>query len=215
MAVNVKICGLSTPNTIQAAVDAGASHIGFVFYEKSPRNVTAELVADLCAKIPASVIKTGVFVNPGNDQIKSTLAHAPLDLIQLHGEETPERISEIKSRFTLPVMKAVAINCSEHIEQAKTYENIADMLLFDAKAPDTLEGGLPGGNGLSFDWQLIHGTKWQIPWMLSGGLSADNISQAIDISGAEFIDVSSGVESRPGEKNIAKIKAFINEVKNI
>ena len=210
MHVKVKICGLSTAEAVRTAVKSGASHIGFVFFEKSPRNVTAEQVAELSIEIPASVIKTGVFVDPDNQQLAQAVA--TIDLIQLHGEETPERVQEIKNHFNLPVMKAIAIDSSDHIVLAKTYENVADMLLFDAKAPETLKDGLPGGNGLSFDWQLINGIEWHIPWMLSGGLDQNNVRQAINTSGAKFVDVSSGVETRPGEKSIAKIKAFISEV---
>ena len=213
--VKAKICGLRTPDAVKAAVSADASHIGFVFYEKSPRNVTPEQAAKLSTEIPKSVVITGVFVDPSDDLLKSTLKHAPLNLIQLHGEETPERVAEIKKNFNLPVMKAIAVDCPEHIAQAKEYENTADMLLFDAKAPDTLEDGLPGGNGLSFDWHLINGTEWRIPWMLSGGLDVDNVCEAISTSHAKMVDVSSGVESRPGIKSIAKITAFMNEVKNI
>lgn len=209
MTVKAKICGLSTPETVHAAVAAGAFYIGFVFFERSPRNVTAEQAEILAEKIPASVIKTGVFVNPGDDQLRQVLAHAPLDLIQLHGEETPERIQEIKTRFRLPVMKAIAISGPDDIKLAKTYEKVADMLLFDAKAPTSLKDALPGGNGLQFDWQLIKGTEWQIDWMLSGGLDVDNVSEAISTSGAKIVDVSSGVEESPGNKSIARIKAFL------
>ncbi len=208
----VKICGLSTPDAVQAAAQAGASHVGFVFYQKSPRYVTPEQVAELAVAISGSVIKTGVYVDPNDDLLKKTVAQ--INLIQLHGTESPERVRQIKNRFRLPVMKAIAIDCPDHITLAKTYENVADMLLFDAKAPASLEGGLPGGNGLSFDWQLIQGTEWKIPWMLSGGLDAENITEAISISGARIVDVSSGVESSPGKKSSARIKAFISKVNN-
>ncbi|MBL4803185.1 MAG: phosphoribosylanthranilate isomerase [Emcibacter sp.] len=215
MTIKVKICGLSTVQSVRAATEAGASHLGFVFFEKSPRNVTPEKVAELAADIPSSILKTGVFVNPDNQQLQRILNIAPLNLIQLHGNESPERVQEIKKYFGLPVMKAIAISDTNDIALAKTYENSADMLLFDAKPTASLKDALPGGNGLSFDWQLIKGTDWQIPWMLSGGLDALNIRQAITISGAEIVDISSGIENQPGEKSIAKIKAFISKVKNI
>lgn len=189
--------------------------MGFVFFEKSPRNVTAEQVAKLAAEIPSSVIKTGVFVNPDDAQLTQILKLAPLNLIQLHGAESPERVKEVKKKFGLPVMKAIAISGPEDIAQAKAYENSADMLLFDAKPTTSLKDALPGGNGLSFDWQLIKGTDWQIPWMLSGGLDVGNILQAITISGARMVDISSGIENRPGEKSSAKIEAFLSKVNNI
>lgn len=214
MTVTVKICGLSTAETIHAAVYAGASHIGFVFFEKSPRNVTAGQAGILAEKIPASIIKTGVFVNPTDEFLEQTLAHVTLDLIQLHGTESPKRVTEVKNRFSLPVMKAISIASPDDVAKAKTYENSADMLLFDAKAPASLENSLPGGNGEIFDWILIKNTIWTIPWMLSGGLDEHNVQSAINISGASIVDISSGVENTPGGKNIAKIKAFISEVKN-
>ncbi|PCI31833.1 MAG: phosphoribosylanthranilate isomerase [Alphaproteobacteria bacterium] len=215
MTVKIKICGLNTPEAIKAAVQAGASHIGFVFFEKSPRNVTAEQVADLAAPIPEGIIKTGVFVNPGDDQLTQILALAPLDLIQLHGAETPARVQEVKDRFGLPVMKAIAIAGPDDITRAKSYDTVADMLLFDAKAPVDLENALPGGNGLSFDWQLIRDTDWQVPWMLSGGLDQDNVAEALTISGADYVDVSSGVETSPGRKSLDKINAFISKVTSL
>lgn len=215
MTVTVKICGLSTAETVRAAAAAGADYIGFVFYEKSRRNVTAEQVAELSRKIPESVMITGVFVNPDDEQLARILKSAPLGLIQLHGNESPGRVRQIKRRFNLPVMKAVSIDSRDHIDRARTYEHVADMLLFDARPPATFEDGLPGGNGLSFDWQLLKGVAWQIPWMLSGGLDADNVTRAITTSGAKTVDVSSGVESRPGEKSITRITGFIREVKKI
>lgn len=215
MTVKIKICGLSTPEAIKAAVQAGASHIGFVFFEKSPRNVTAQQVADLATPIPDGVIKTGVFVNPDDDMLQHVLRLAPLDLIQLHGAESPERVVEVKARFGLPVMKAIAIAGPEDIDRAKRYDTVADMLLFDAKAPTDLDGALPGGNGLSFDWQLIRDTDWQIPWMLSGGLDQDNVAEALTISGADYVDVSSGIETSPGHKSLEKINAFISKVTSL
>jgi len=209
MTIAVKICGLSRPEVVQAAATAGAAYIGFVFYAKSPRHVTPQQAAGLATQIPASVIKCGVFVDPTDEQLDITLAHIPLDLIQLHGTESTGRLQDIKTRFKRPVMKAIAIAGPEDITAAKPYQNYADMLLFDAKAPTSLIDALPGGNGLAFDWQLIKDSDWQLPWMLSGGLNADNLATALAVSGAKIVDVSSGVELSPGVKDIAKINAFI------
>ncbi|HEC00268.1 MAG TPA: phosphoribosylanthranilate isomerase [Sphingomonadales bacterium] len=215
MTIRAKICGLSTPETVTAAVDAGASHVGFVFFAKSPRNISPEQLAELCKDIPSSVVKTGVFVNPEDSQLDRILTVAPLDLLQLHGSESPARVQEIKTRFKRPVMKAIAVSGSDDMVRAKAYESSADMLLFDAKAPTELTDALPGGNGLAFDWQIIQAAEINLPWMLSGGLNMDNIADAIAISGAQMIDVSSGVESRPGLKDSAKIKAFMSKVNSL
>ncbi|NOZ66482.1 MAG: phosphoribosylanthranilate isomerase, partial [Alphaproteobacteria bacterium] len=203
------------PETVKAAVDAGASHVGFVFFAKSPRNISPEQVAELCRDIPPSVIKTGVFVNPEDEQLDRILAVAPLDLLQLHGSESPARVQEIKARFKRPVMKAIALSAPDDMAGARAYESCADMLLFDAKAPTDLTDALPGGNGRAFDWRIIQAAEINLPWMLSGGLNMDNIAEAIATSGAQMIDVSSGVESRPGLKDSAKIKAFMSKVNNL
>lgn len=209
MTIKVKICGLSTPESVRAAGKAGATYMGFVFYPPSPRHIPPEQAAELTAHIPPSVIKVGVFVTPDDDQLEHILRHIPLNLIQLHGTETPKRVLEIKKRFALPVMKAIGVSDRHDIDRARNYENVADMLLFDTKAPISVNNTRPGGRGVSFDWQLIKGTDWAVPWMLSGGLNEDNILTAIAITGARIVDVSSGVESRPGEKNNAKITAFM------
>jgi len=189
--------------------------VGFVFFAKSPRNISPELVAELCKDIPSSVVKTGVFVNPEDSQLDRILTVAPLDLLQLHGSESPARVQEVKARFKRPVMKAIAVSGPDDMVRAKAYESSADMLLFDAKAPTELTDALPGGNGLAFDWQIIQAAEINLPWMLSGGLNMDNIADAIAISGAQMIDVSSGVESRPGLKDSAKIKAFMSKVNSL
>ena len=207
MTVKIKICGLSTPEAIKAAVQAGASHIGFVFFEKSPRNVTAEQVADLAANIPEGIIKTGVFVNPSDDQLARILDQAPLDLIQLHGAESPARVQAVRDRFGLPVMKAVGIADESDLPAIADYARVCDQLLIDAKPPRHAK--LPGGNGLAFDWRLIAGRKWAVPWMLAGGLNTANVAEAAHLTGASQLDVSSGVESGPGRKDNDKIAAFI------
>jgi len=210
--VSAKICGLKTPEAVSAAVEGDAAYIGLVFYEKSPRNITAAAAADLARLIPADVRTTGVFVDPTDEQLHDILTTVPLDLIQLHGAESPDRVGEVRTRFSLPVIKAFAIAGPDDIKAARDYQNVADMLLFDAKAPTSLQDALPGGNGLIFDWRLIREADWRIPWMLSGGLNAENIRRAVATSGATIVDVSSGVESRPGRKDIGKIKAFLKAV---
>jgi len=213
MSVSVKICGLRTLPALQTAIEAGATYIGFVFFDRSPRNITTEQAASLAREIPKPTIKTGVFVNPDNAQLSHILKHVPLDLIQLHGTESPDRLQEIKDLFRIPVMKAITISGPDDLTQAKRYDPIADMLLFDAKATASCKNSLPGGNGISFDWQLLKGIEWQIPWMLSGGLNIGNIQQAIRISGAKIVDISSGIEKHPGEKSLTKIREFMSKVK--
>jgi len=207
-----KICGLSTPASVQVAVDGDAAYVGFVFYGPSPRNVSAKEAADLVRLLPDDVKSVGVFVNPDDDFLSDILEHVDLDIVQLHGAESPERVADVKQRFGKTVMKAIAVAGADDIDKAKAYENVADMLLFDAKAPKDLDNALPGGNGLAFDWQLIAGSDWQVPWMLSGGLDVENVTEALHISGAHLVDVSSGVESAPGIKDEDKIKAFLKAV---
>ncbi len=213
MTVKVKICGLTTAQTVTAAVTAGASCIGFVFFDKSPRNISPQKAKNLASLIPENIIKCGVVVNPADDELDHILSHIPLDLVQLHGDESPARTQEIRTRFKLPVTKAIAVSGPDDITRAKTYESTADMLLFDARPPPALKGALPGGNGLAFDWHLIRGANIKLPWILSGGLDEDNLAQAIATSGAKMIDVSSGIEDSPGEKNIDKITAFLRRTR--
>lgn len=212
--IKVKICGLSSPESVQAAVDAGADFLGFVFFARSPRAVTARHAAELARSVPRRVAKVGLFVDADDAAIADVLAHAGLDHLQLHGAETAERVAQIRARFGLPVIKAVSIACREDIGRARSYEAVSDMLLFDAKPPQTKDA-LPGGNGLVFDWTLIAGQTWTRPWMLSGGLDAGNLGEAVRISGAKMIDVSSGVESAPGIKDISKIRSFVETAKHL
>jgi len=212
--IKVKICGLSSPETVQAAVEAGADFVGFVFFARSPRVVTAAQAAILARGVPAGVAKVGLFVDADDAAIADVLGHAGLDYLQLHGAETPERVGQIRARFGVPVIKAAAIAGSADIDRARTYEAVSDMLLFDAKPPQTKDA-LPGGNGLVFDWTLIAGQTWTRPWMLSGGLDAGNLGEAVRISGAKMIDVSSGVESQPGIKDVVKIRGFVEAAKRL
>jgi phosphoribosylanthranilate isomerase len=208
MTITVKICGLSTPDAVAAAVAGGAGWVGFGFYPPSPRAVAPQTAAALCAQVPRPVQRVGLFVDADDAQIAEVLAAAPLDLLQFHGGESPQRVAAAKTRFGLPIVKAVPVAGPEDVAAAGRYAEVADLLLFDAKPPrrpDTL----PGGNGLAFDWHLLAGRRWRRPWLLSGGLTAALLPQAVLISGATAVDVSSGVESRPGRKDIAKIRDFL------
>lgn len=208
----IKICGLKTPEAIDAAVNAGAHFLGFVFFAKSPRNVTPEEAAALIGRVPSHVKTVGLFVDPSDEEISRVLERARLDILQLHGSETPQRIAEIKSRFSLPVIKAVKISAPEDLIMLGPAQAVADWILFDAKAHE--KSDLPGGNGIVFDWQLLKGLKVTKPWMLSGGLHADNIKVALDALTPDAVDVSSGVEDLPGMKNPVKIREFIEIVKS-
>ena len=206
--IRVKICGLSRPQDVEAVARAGAAYAGFVFFPKSPRNVSAEQAAGLSGEVPVGICKVGLVVNASDAELDAILDAVPLDMLQLHGKESPERVSEVKARYGLPVMKAIGIADAEDLPQIDAYSAVADQLLIDAKPPKTAE--LPGGNGLSFDWTLLAGRKyWQRPWMLAGGLSPENVATAIRMTGARQVDVSSGVESAPGLKDADKITSFV------
>ena len=208
MSLAAKICGLSTETAVTAAVAGGAVYLGFVFYPPSPRAVTADRAARLCAAVPAGIARVGLFVDADDDTIRAVLAKAPIDILQFHGGESAERVADARLRFSRPVMKAVAIAGPEDVLGAARYEEVADLLLFDAKPPRRPDA-LPGGNGLAFDWGLIAGRSWRRRWMLSGGLTLELLPEAVRISGATAVDVSSGVESRPGEKDLDKIRTFL------
>src|SRR5438067_13400149 len=214
MSVAAKICGISSEEAIEAAAAGGAAYVGFVFYPPSPRAVNATGAAQLSASVPAGIRRVGLFVDADDATIAAVLDRAPLDLLQFHGHETPERVAEAKARFRLPVMKAAAIAGPEDVAAALRYEEVADMLLFDAKPPRRADA-LPGGNGLAFDWQLIAGRDWRLPWMLSGGLTAELLPEAVAVSGATAVDVSSGVERRAGDKDPDKIRAFLKVAQSL
>jgi len=215
MSVAVKICGLSSEEAVEAAIAGGAAYVGFVFYPPSSRNVAPERAASLCRLVPAEDIHVcGLFVDADDETIARVLDAAPIDILQFHGQESPERVADAKLRHKRPVMKAVPIAGPEDVALARRWEATADMLLFDTKPP-RLPQSLPGGNALAFDWQLIAGQKWHRPWMLAGGLTADNLAEAVRTTGAPAVDVSSGVERRPGEKDPAKIAAFLEAAKKL
>ena len=213
--VEAKICGLNDGASVVAAAAAGARFAGFVFYPPSPRSLTPEAAGALARLLPQRVQRIGLFVDADDATLAATLAQVPLDLLQLHGRETPVRVAEIKARFALPVMKAISVGAAADIEAAAAYLNVADWLLFDARPPRDMKGALPGGNALSFDWRLIAGRNWTRPWMLSGGLNTGNLAEAVRVSGAAVVDVSSGVEDRPGVKNPDRIRAFVDAARSL
>lgn len=207
MSVAVKICGINDPEALSAAVEAGARFTGFVFFPPSPRHVLPELAAQLAAKVPLGVAKVGLFVDPTDQALDAVLTQVPLDMIQLHGHESPARVAEVKARTGLPVIKAVGVADPEDLAALWDYGLVADMLLIDAKPPR--DAALPGGNGLAFDWRLLAGRQILKPWLLAGGLTPDNVAQAIRLTRARGVDVSSGVESAPGIKDPQRIRRFI------
>ena len=213
MSIEVKICGVNSPAALGAAVLGGADYVGLNFYPPSPRYVTPGAAREIAAAAPESLTKVGVVVDLDDAALAAILKHAPLDMLQLHGHESPERVTEIRARFALPIMKAVKIADADDVAGARAYCAVAERLLFDAKPPKDMAGALPGGNALTLDWQLLAGMAWPIPWMLSGGLDAGNVAAALRVSGARAVDVSSGVEDKPGVKNPDKIRAFLTAAK--
>lgn len=209
MPVTAKICGVNTPEAVAAAVTGGASHIGLNFYPPSPRYVAPALAARLVAEAPGEVCRVGLFVDPDDATLAATLGTVGLDLLQLHGDETVERVAALRQRFGQPIMKVIRVAGADDIDAAGAFATVVDWLLFDARAPATMKGALPGGNALSFDWQLIAGRDWPVPWMLSGGLDAGNVAGAVTTTNAQVVDVSSGIEDRRGHKSPAMITEFL------
>lgn len=210
MPVTVKICGMTSAEAVAASIAGGAEMLGFVFYPPSPRALDPATAAGLVAGVPSGIDRVGLFVDATDAAIEAVLAEVPLDMLQLHGAETPARVAELRRRFRLPAIKAIKLGGAEDLALAEAYEGVADWLLFDAKPPQAMTDALPGGNGVSFDWRLLAGRRSKRPWLLSGGLEADNLAEAIRLSGAPAVDVSSGVESRPGRKDPARIRAFLD-----
>ncbi|MGQ0676793.1 MAG: phosphoribosylanthranilate isomerase [Rhodospirillales bacterium] len=211
--VQVKICGINAPDALKAAVDGGADFIGLVFYPPSPRAVTPEQARALAGFAGTRVKKVGLLVDPEDAVIERILKSVALDMLQLHGRETPGRVADIKKRFRIQAMKAIKVAAASDLDAAAAFEPVADWLLFDGVPPRDKKFVLPGGNAAQFDWTLLKGRRFARPWMLSGGLTPENIAEAIRISGAPCVDVSSGVETAPGRKNPAKIAAFIGAAK--
>jgi phosphoribosylanthranilate isomerase len=212
MTVSAKICGINDARAMEAAVEGGASHVGLVFYPPSPRAVTPERAADLAAIAGDRAIRTGLFVDADDALIDRVLEHAPLDLLQLHGAETPERVRALKTRTGRQVMKVIRVATATDVDRANGYLDVADWLMFDALPPKDMENALPGGNALPFDWTLLGGRTWPLPWMLAGGLDAGNVVEAVRCTGARVVDTSSGVEDAPGRKDPEKIRAFLAAV---
>jgi phosphoribosylanthranilate isomerase len=210
MTVEAKICGLSTAETVDAAVAGGARLIGFNGYPPSPRYVGSnDNLKALGARVPKGVIRVGLFVDPDDALLDERLATGAIDLLQLHGKETPERVAAIKARTGKPVMKAFNVGAASDIERGiAAYATVADRLMFDAAA-----GTLPGGNAQVFDWTFLSGRKVPLPWLLAGGLTPDNVAEAVRVTGARVVDVSSGVESSRGVKSVDLIRAFLDRVK--
>lgn len=204
--VRVKICGLKDRAGLDAAVSAGAAYVGLVFFEKSPRHVSLARARDMALAVPVGTAKVALVVNPTDDALDALVREVPLDFIQLHGSESVARVSEVKSRTGLPVMKAVGVAGADDLAAVDKYARVADQLLVDAKPPK--DADLPGGNGLAFDWRLIAGRRWSVPWMLAGGLTPENVAEAIALTGARQVDVSSGVERAPGVKDADRIARF-------
>ncbi|MDC0033816.1 phosphoribosylanthranilate isomerase [Alphaproteobacteria bacterium] len=211
--MQTKICGINSRDAMQEAVDCAADFIGLVFYPPSPRAVTAHDASALIKNVPAHVRKVGLFVDMEDDRLTAILSQVSLDLLQLHGTETPERVRKIRQLTNIPVMKAIRVATERDIAEADCYLDIADRILFDAKVPPDIKGALPGGNAITFDWKLLSGRNWPCPWMLSGGLNAGNVAEAVKISGASSVDVSSGVESFHGTKDPSLIREFLVTVK--
>lgn len=210
--IAVKICGLTTAEDVAAAAKAGARYLGFNFFPKSPRYVDLATAAKLAADVPLGVAKVALVVDADNAFLDQLTAQVGIDMIQLHGKEAPERVAEVKARYGLPVIKAIGIAGPEDVAKIDIYARVADQLLIDAKAPKGAD--LPGGNGIPFDWTLIANKKyWTVPWMLAGGLTVDNVAEAIRLTGAKQVDLASAVESSPGRKDPAKMQAFIKAAK--
>jgi phosphoribosylanthranilate isomerase len=205
--LSVKICGLRSVADVNATAASGAAYCGFVFFAKSPRNLSLAEARELALEAPMGLAKVALTVNADDAFLDALTGQVPLDMLQLHGSEPPARVAEIKTRYGLPVMKAVGVAEATDLAELESYLKVADQILVDAKPPKEAE--LPGGNGLSFDWRLIAGRRWPIPWMLAGGLTPENVAEAIAMTGARQVDVSSGVESAPGVKDAALIEAFV------
>lgn len=211
--VNVKICGLTTVEAVQDTVAAGADYIGLVFFPKSPRNLDFDTAQRLAQQVPSHVKTVALMVNPSDDFLRELLEHVDVDILQLQGSESSERVREIKELSGKPVIKALGVSSQDDLATLESYKGLADQILLDAKAPK--DADRPGGNGASFDWSLLTNTSIDVPWMLAGGLTIENVKEAITVSHARQVDVSSAVESAPGVKDKEKVRAFIAAAKSV
>ena len=205
--IRTKICGLTRPEDVDAVARAGATYIGLNFFPRSPRFVSFETARDLAIEVPMGIAKVGLVVNADDAFLDDLTAVVPLDILQLHGSETPERVAEVRARYGLPVMKALGVADADDVAALDVYSDVADQILVDAKPPKNAV--LPGGNGVTFDWRLIANREWSVPWILAGGLTPDNVAEAIALTGTQQVDVSSGVETAPGVKDAELIDAFV------
>jgi len=205
--IRVKICGLRTPADVTAVARAGAAYAGFVFFAKSPRNLTLPEARLAAMAAPPGLARVALTVNADNAALDAIVEAVPLDMLQLQGHESPDRVAEVRARYRLPVMKAIGLADESDLPAIFAFSTVADQLLIDTKPPRGAD--LPGGNGLAFDWRLLAGRRWLRPWMLAGGLTAENVAEAVRLTGARQVDVSSGVESAPGVKDEARIAAFV------
>ena len=211
--LKVKICGLTSVKDIEISSNAGADMLGFVFFRASPRSICVDQAKYLMDSVPPGVLKVALTVNGSDELFEKIVKNTSVDLFQFHGKESPERITQIKTRFKLKIIKAIPISSESDVNASKVFESYADYLMFDAKP---IQGSSrPGGNAHSFDWRLLKGFTCSIPWILAGGLSPKNLKNAVKTSGTSFVDVSSGVEISPGIKDPKKIKAFIQTAHNI
>ncbi|MBQ95588.1 MAG: phosphoribosylanthranilate isomerase [Actinobacteria bacterium] len=211
MATAIKICGISSPDALDAAIAARADFAGFVFFPPSPRHIDARAAAALAGRAGAAIGRVGLFVDADDGTIAEAVRAGRLDAVQLHGNETPQRVAQVKERFRLPVWKALPVANAEDVASADRYREVTDLILFDAKTPK--DAALPGGMGLRFDWSLVAPYRGEIGWGLAGGLSPANVAEAISRTGAPLVDTSSGVESAAGVKDAGKISAFCKAVR--
>lgn len=211
--VQVKICGLRNAADVAACVAAKARYVGLVFFPKSPRHLSLEEARTVALGVPAGIAKVALTVNADDAALDALIEQVPLDMLQLHGSETPGRVAALRARYGLPVMKAVGVADEGDLAALDAYAAVCDQILLDAKPPK--DATLPGGNGLSFDWRLVAGRRWSVPWMLAGGLTPDNVAEALRLTGAAQVDVSSGVESAPGIKDANRIQAFCDAARTV
>jgi phosphoribosylanthranilate isomerase len=211
MPVIAKICGLGDEAAVEATVVGGADLVGFAFFPPSPRNLTPARAAELAALVPGRIKKVGLFVDPSDADLQAVLEQVPLDMVQLHGRESPARAAQVRAVSGLAVIKVVPVSTAADLAPAHDYEEHVDWLMFDAKAP--AGASRPGGNAQAFDWRLLAGRSWRLPWLLAGGLNAENLAQAVAQSGALAVDVSSSIETAPGRKDPQLIKAFLDAAK--
>ena len=212
MAIAVKICGITTPEAANAAVAAGAIYGGLVFHPKSPRNLDIERARELARLMRGKLKVVTLLADPSDEQLAAVTGQVAPDFLQLHGAESARRVAYVRAKFNTPIIKAVAVAEASDLAAAAEYENVADLLMFDAHAPKGAER--PGGHGAAFDWKILAGRSFGKPWFLAGGLDPENVARAIELSGAEMVDVSSGVESAPGIKDPARIQSFINAARH-